>query len=66
MPNEIKTQTIHNIIKNQTDKNVSPEAAEDLAQEIQCYALERSDEIVMNAEEDNRSTIKPVDVKETK
>jgi len=63
---EIPTSKGKELIKENSNKKVSKEAAEELTQELEAYALERADQAVAEADEQDRKTVRKEDIRSSK
>jgi len=62
IPDEFADRTVKRIIESETDKQVSPEAATELADELEGKARELAEEAVETADAFNRVTVRASDV----
>jgi histone H3/H4 len=60
---EFSTRSIHRLIKEEGDKQVSRESAEELGSILEGYAEFLADEIMRQVEIDDKNTVKQIHVK---
>lgn len=61
---EFSTRALHELLKNQGDKRVSEDAAEELGGILETFAGDAAEEAMVQAEREGRVTVKQEDIRQ--
>lgn len=61
---ELSTRSVTQLIKGETDKRVSSDAGDELAEELEEYATDIAEEAIEVAKENGRKTVRMSDIRE--
>lgn len=61
---ELSTRSVTQLIKGETDKRVSSDAGNELAEELEEYATDIAEEAIEVAKENGRKTVRMSDIRE--